>query len=83
MSYLGAALLGQGRYSEAEPLLLDGRNGLWAGKATLPKTAVRFLTEADARVVRLYEAWGKPDLARAWKAKRGPADLPDDVFAPP
>ena len=29
----------------------------------------------------LYEAWGKPDQATAWKAKVGMPDLPADVFA--
>jgi hypothetical protein len=40
------------------------------------------LTEAAARVVRLYEAWGRPAQAAEWKVKLGLADLPDDVFAP-
>jgi hypothetical protein len=31
----------------------------------------------------LYEAWGRPEQARAWKARLGLADLPDDVFARP
>jgi hypothetical protein len=36
-------------------------------------------------VVRLYEGWGRPDQAAAWKAKMGMPDLPDpaDVFARP
>jgi hypothetical protein len=29
------------------------------------------LSEAAERVVRLYEAWGKPEQAAAWKAKLG------------
>jgi hypothetical protein len=33
------------------------------------------------RVVRLYESWGKPQQAAAWKAKLGKANLPADVFA--
>ena len=35
------------------------------------------------RVIRLYEAWGRPDKAAEWKVKLGLADLPADVFAPP
>jgi hypothetical protein len=35
------------------------------------------------RVVRLYEAWGKPEQAVAWKAKLGLEDLPADDFAQP
>jgi hypothetical protein len=41
------------------------------------------LLDAAERVVRLYEAWGKPDKAAEWKAKVGLPDLPADVFARP
>jgi hypothetical protein len=30
--------------------------------------------------VRLYEAWGKPEEAKAWKKKLDLEDLPADVF---
>ena len=40
------------------------------------------LAESAERVVQLYEAWGKTELATMWKAKLGLADLPADVFAP-
>jgi hypothetical protein len=41
------------------------------------------LREAAERVIRLYEAWGKPEQAARWKAKLGMPDLPTDVFAQP
>ena len=41
------------------------------------------LREAAVRVVRLYEAWGKPEQATEWKAKLGMPDLPAEVFARP
>jgi hypothetical protein len=41
------------------------------------------LREAAERVIRLYEAWGKPDQAAVWKVKLGMPDLPADVFARP
>ena len=41
------------------------------------------LREAAVRVVRLYEAWGKPEKATEWKAKLGMPDLPAEVFARP
>jgi hypothetical protein len=41
------------------------------------------LREAAERVVRLYEDWGKPEQAAAWKAKLGMPDLPAEVFARP
>jgi tetratricopeptide (TPR) repeat protein len=65
-SVLGEALLGQRRFAAAEPLLLQGYEGLKdkAGAAPLRKQ------EAFERVGRLYDAWGKPELAAAWRANR-------------
>jgi serine/threonine protein kinase/tetratricopeptide (TPR) repeat protein len=83
MSQLGGALLGQDRYAEAEPLVVRGYEGLKAREAKIPAWAKFRRIEAAERVIRLYEAWGKPDQAAGWKAKLGLVDLPADVFAPP
>jgi hypothetical protein len=82
-SMLGGSLLGQKKYAEAEPLILSGYQGMKARQATIPPPAKARLAEARDRVVGLYEAWGKPGEAAAWKAKLGLADLPADVFARP
>ncbi len=83
MSLLGEALLGQGRYGEAEPLVVAGYEGLKARASRVPLTD-RFRVPAAAdQVVRLYEQWGKPDQATAWKEKLGLRDLPAAVFALP
>ena len=82
MSLLGAVLMGRHRYEEAEPLLIVGYEGMKARAATFPPADKPFLSEAAGRVVRLYEAWGRPAQAVEWKAKLGLADLPADVFAP-
>jgi tetratricopeptide (TPR) repeat protein len=82
-SLLGGALLGQGTYAEAEPLIVSGYEGLKARAATIPSQARDRLTEAAVRGIRLYEAWGKPEQATAWKERLGLADLPADVFTPP
>jgi eukaryotic-like serine/threonine-protein kinase len=80
MSLLGEALLGSGKSAEAEPLIVGGYEGMKAREETIPDP-IRFrLAEAAARVVPLYEAWGKPEQANAWKAKLGVRDLPADVF---
>jgi tetratricopeptide (TPR) repeat protein/tRNA A-37 threonylcarbamoyl transferase component Bud32 len=71
MSLLGGALAGQRRYAEAEPLIVGGYEGLKARAAKIPGGAPPFLSEAAGRVVRLYEAWGRPKQAAAWKAKVG------------
>ena len=41
------------------------------------------LREAAVQVVRLYEAWGKPEQATVWKVKLGLPDLPAEVLARP
>ena len=86
---LGAALAGLGRFEEAEPMLLDGQQGL-AERAEAIPDVVRELRqrEAVARLVRLYEDWGKPEQAEGWRRRLpeerggGPVSpLPEDVFA--
>jgi eukaryotic-like serine/threonine-protein kinase len=83
MSQLGAALAGQKKYREAEPLLVQGYEGLKARAMKIPAKAKPRLSEAAERVVHLYEAWDEPEQATAWKAKLGLPDLPADVFTQP
>src|SRR5262249_53375941 len=68
-SLLGNALLGQKKYSEAEPLLLRGNDGLILHRAKIPADEKRRLVEALERLVRLYDEWGKPDQAATWRKK--------------
>jgi tetratricopeptide (TPR) repeat protein/tRNA A-37 threonylcarbamoyl transferase component Bud32 len=81
MSLLGGALLGQGRCAEAEPLIVPGYEGMKAREARIPVPDRSRLLDAAERVVRLYEAWGKPAQAASWKTKLCLPDLPSDVFA--
>jgi serine/threonine protein kinase/tetratricopeptide (TPR) repeat protein len=82
-SLLGEALLGQGRFAEAEPLIVSGFEGMNRLEATIPKPSKAQFANASRRVIRLYEAWGKPDQAKSWKAKLGLDDLPAEIIAPP
>jgi serine/threonine protein kinase len=79
---LGGALLGQGKYAEAEPLVGGGYRGMKAGEAKIPVHGRYVISEAEESVVRLYKNWGKPDQAAAWASSVGLADLPADVFTP-
>ena len=82
-SDLGGSLLGQGRLAESEPLVIGGYEGLEARRSRIP-CAVQVAPPGGAiRVVRLYESWGKTDMAVAWKSRLRMLDLPVDVFAPP
>ena len=67
-SLLGGALAGQKKYTEAEPLLLQGYRGLKAHRLALSaQQAGKYLPEALERLVRLYDDWGKPDEAGKWR----------------
>ena len=68
-SMLGGSLLGQNRYADAEPLILAGYEGMKAREARIPASARPRLAQTAQQVVRLYEAWGKTEQAKAWKEK--------------
>jgi eukaryotic-like serine/threonine-protein kinase len=83
MSLLGRALLDQQNYAEAEPLVVAGYEGLKAREAKIPAVSKAHVRNAAAQLVHLYEAWGKPDLARSWAAKVGVVSMPDDRYKRP
>jgi tetratricopeptide (TPR) repeat protein len=67
-SQLGAALLGQQKYAEAEPLLVQGYEGLQQRAAKIPPPVRTLrLTEALERLVQLYDATGQKDKAEEWR----------------
>jgi tetratricopeptide (TPR) repeat protein len=83
-SLLGAALTGQARFDEAEPMILAGFEGITKRAGAIPPTVKFRITEAAERVVWLYEAWGKHDDAARWRVKLGvkPVEaMPADPFA--
>jgi eukaryotic-like serine/threonine-protein kinase len=63
---LGASLAGQGRYAEAEPLLVEGYGGLMARESSIPKVSRFYLEAAGPWIVRFYQDWGKPEKAVEW-----------------
>jgi eukaryotic-like serine/threonine-protein kinase len=48
---------------EAEPLILQGYEGMKAREAKIPAPAKKRLAEAAERVVKLYEVWGRKNKA--------------------
>jgi tetratricopeptide (TPR) repeat protein len=68
-SVLGASLAGQKKYAEAEPLLLEGYQGLLARKDRMAVPDQYHLELAHRWLVELYQAWGWPDKAAEWKNK--------------
>ena len=69
-SLLGASLEGQKKYSEAEPLLLEGYQGMLARKERMPVPERYQLDHAGEWIAQLYQAWGQPEKAAEWRQKR-------------
>jgi tetratricopeptide (TPR) repeat protein len=63
-SLLGAALLAQRRFDEAEAALLDAHREL----SSAPQPRSREIDATIARLVELYHRWNRPDLAAAYRA---------------
>jgi eukaryotic-like serine/threonine-protein kinase len=68
-SLLGASLAEEKKYAEAEPLLLEGYQGMLARKDRIGVPKRYHLDLAHRWVVQLYHAWGKPAEAAEWKKK--------------
>jgi serine/threonine protein kinase/tetratricopeptide (TPR) repeat protein len=75
-SLLGGSLLGQQQYAAAEPLLLQGYQGMVQRKDSVPADEAVRLTEAVDRLVELYTALGKADEAAKWRAERARSSGP-------
>jgi tetratricopeptide (TPR) repeat protein len=69
MSVLGAALLGQKKHEDAEPLLLQGYEGMKQLESRCHAPDRRLLTDAGQRVVRYYEETNQSEKARQWRER--------------
>ncbi len=77
MSVLGAALCGQGRYDQAEPLLLRGYEEMERREAFMPARERRRITEAGEWLVHFYESTQQPHKSRAWLERLSVAHRPE------
>jgi serine/threonine protein kinase/DNA-binding SARP family transcriptional activator len=68
-SLLGGALLALKKPAEAEPLLLQGYEGLKQREGKISAANRMRVTEALERLVQLYDGWGKKDQATEWRQK--------------
>jgi tetratricopeptide (TPR) repeat protein/predicted Ser/Thr protein kinase len=68
-SLLGASLAGQKKYAEAEPLLLEGYQGMAARKNRIAVPDWYHLERARMWIVELYKAQGKPEKASKWQQR--------------
>jgi predicted Ser/Thr protein kinase len=65
-SLLGESLIGQGKYSLAEPLVVSAYEG-WSVLGPPPTTAG--FEQAGQRIIKLYEAWGNLEKAAEWRKR--------------
>ena len=73
-SLLGASVAGQKNYVEAEPLLLEGYEGMVARENRIAVADWYNLNIARDWLVELYQAWGKP--AKAAQVRSTKANAP-------
>lgn len=66
-SMLGQALLGLGKFADAEPLLLVGYQGMKQRAVKVPADRRVLISEALKHLAELYENWGKPAEAARWR----------------
>jgi serine/threonine protein kinase/Tfp pilus assembly protein PilF len=81
MVLLGAALLEQEKSTDAEPLLVQGYEGMKAREKHIPATDKPLLMMAVDMVVHLYDANGPKEKADQWRKKlqeaKAAKDKPD------
>jgi tetratricopeptide (TPR) repeat protein len=68
-SMLAGALVGQKRFSEAEPFLRSGYEGMMVRKEPIPWQSSTCLPEALDRLIELYTATNNPDELKKWQAE--------------
>jgi serine/threonine protein kinase len=64
---LGATFLAQKKYDAAEPLLLEGYEGMKQRVARIPQQSQTRLLESLEQIVKLYEATDQADKAKRWQ----------------
>ena len=81
MSVLGESLSRQGKFAEAEPLLLDG----YAGMTERPDAPDERKAEALQRIIDLYDVWHAAEPGEGYDAKAAEwrAKLPPEAEAQP
>ena len=66
-SLLGASLVAQARFEEAEPLLLSVYQALTLHQREIPWDSRSTVEQTSHRIIKLYKSWGKPDKVEAWR----------------
>jgi len=67
---LGNSLVGQSKFTEAEPVLLAAFDELTAHQREYAGDSARLMKDATDAVVALYNAWGKADALARWRTEK-------------
>jgi len=67
-AFLGASLAGLRQYTEAEPLLIHGYEGLRQHASRMPAKQRKWVRFSAEQIVNLYAQWSKPEEAAKWRA---------------
>jgi tetratricopeptide (TPR) repeat protein/predicted Ser/Thr protein kinase len=67
-AFLGTALSGLRQYSEAEPLLLSGYEGMRQRAFRMPAKQRKWIRFSGQQIVDLHSQWSKPEEAAKWRA---------------
>lgn len=82
-SLLGASLLGQEKFAEAEPWLLSGYEGLQPRETRIPDYSKPYLKMVVQRLADLYAAIDRPAQAAEWRQKLDDLTQPATETEPP
>jgi serine/threonine protein kinase len=66
---LGEIYLGLGIHDQSERMLLKAYDDLQAGESALAASSQKLLADAGARIIALYDAWGKKDKRDEWRKR--------------
>src|SRR5262249_10574654 len=81
-SMLGRVLAKEKKFAEAESVLLAGHKGLKANARATPLWGRYYLPETALWLAELYEARGRPDEAKKWRAERAKYPKAKEADAP-
>jgi hypothetical protein len=86
---VGQALCGEGKFSEAEPLLLAGYQGLKQRRDSIPFAVEKQMRNALESLAKLCEATNRHEQADRWRkeldrraGETGASAAPHDSFSP-
>jgi tetratricopeptide (TPR) repeat protein len=68
-STLGASLMAQLKFTDAEPHLITGYEGLARLAKTIPPVNRASLPQAGEWILELYRSWGRPSSEAEWRQK--------------